>query len=49
VETTAQRDLLLRLGCDSLQGYLLSRPLTVEQTDVLLDMACGSQTTVNTA
>jgi EAL domain-containing protein (putative c-di-GMP-specific phosphodiesterase class I) len=26
VETGAQRDLLTKLGCDSLQGYLLGRP-----------------------
>lgn len=36
VETRAQRDLLLRLGCESLQGYLLYRPLTVKQADVAL-------------
>jgi diguanylate cyclase (GGDEF)-like protein/PAS domain S-box-containing protein len=36
VETQTQRDLLVRLGCDSMQGYLFSRPLTVEQADVLL-------------
>ncbi|MEO8802176.1 MAG: EAL domain-containing protein [Rudaea sp.] len=36
VETEAQRELLLRLGCESLQGYLLYRPLTVKQTDVVL-------------
>lgn len=27
VETGAQRDLLTRLGCDSLQGFLLGRPM----------------------
>ena len=36
VETEAQRDLLVRLGCDSLQGYLLHRPLTEQQVKVLL-------------
>jgi diguanylate cyclase (GGDEF)-like protein/PAS domain S-box-containing protein len=36
VETEVQRELLLRLGCESLQGYLLHRPLTVQQTEVLL-------------
>jgi EAL domain-containing protein (putative c-di-GMP-specific phosphodiesterase class I) len=30
VETKAQRDVLLRLGCDELQGYLFSRPLPAE-------------------
>ncbi|MDO9091676.1 MAG: bifunctional diguanylate cyclase/phosphodiesterase [Rubrivivax sp.] len=28
VETEAQRDELLRLGCDELQGYLFARPVT---------------------
>lgn len=37
VETNAQRDLLLSLGCDSLQGYLLYRPMPVEQVDILLN------------
>jgi len=27
VETEAQRDLLCELGCDELQGFLISRPL----------------------
>jgi predicted signal transduction protein with EAL and GGDEF domain len=27
VETVAQADLLRELGCDDMQGYLLSRPL----------------------
>jgi diguanylate cyclase (GGDEF)-like protein/PAS domain S-box-containing protein len=36
VETEAQRDLLVRLGCDSLQGYLLYRPLTVDAATSLL-------------
>jgi diguanylate cyclase (GGDEF)-like protein/PAS domain S-box-containing protein len=39
VETDAQRDLLLSLGCESLQGYLLHRPMPVEQIDLLLDTA----------
>ncbi|MDI1252582.1 EAL domain-containing protein [Thermomonas sp.] len=37
VETNAQRDLLLSLGCESLQGYLLHRPMPVEQVNLLLD------------
>ncbi len=28
VETEAQRQLLLRLGCDSMQGYLMGRPMS---------------------
>ncbi|MEO6172740.1 MAG: EAL domain-containing protein, partial [Arenimonas sp.] len=39
VETNAQRDLLVSLGCDSLQGYLLHRPMPVEQVDLLLNPA----------
>ncbi|MDB6162666.1 MAG: hypothetical protein JWL98_98 [Xanthomonadaceae bacterium] len=36
VETEAQRELLLRLGCDGLQGYLLYEPMTVQQASELL-------------
>ncbi|MBX9833932.1 MAG: EAL domain-containing protein, partial [Burkholderiaceae bacterium] len=36
VETAAQRDILLELGCDEMQGYLFARPMT---SDALLDMA----------
>ncbi len=28
VETEAQRDILVRLGCDELQGYLFARPMS---------------------
>lgn len=31
VETQAQRDLLVQLGCDYLQGYYFARPLRVEE------------------
>ncbi|NLV60971.1 MAG: EAL domain-containing protein, partial [Spirochaetales bacterium] len=31
VETEAQRTLLSALGCDLLQGYLLGRPLGLEE------------------
>src|SRR5471032_99435 len=31
VETTQQQDFLTQLGCDTLQGYLLGRPMTPEQ------------------
>lgn len=37
VETNEQRDLLLELGCDSLQGYLYSRPLPAEQVVALTE------------
>ncbi len=36
VETEAQRDAITRLGCDIVQGYLVSRPLTASQADVFL-------------
>jgi len=31
VETDKQQDFLTRLGCDSLQGYLLGQPVPAEQ------------------
>lgn len=31
VETAAQQEFLTRLGCDSLQGFLLGRPMSAEQ------------------
>jgi diguanylate cyclase (GGDEF)-like protein len=36
VETMEQRDFLRRIGCDELQGFLLSRPVAAEQIDKLL-------------
>jgi EAL domain-containing protein (putative c-di-GMP-specific phosphodiesterase class I) len=33
VETTDQRDHLIELGCQFAQGYLFSRPLTVDAID----------------
>ena len=36
VETEAQRSLLLGLGCESLQGYLLHRPLDVAGIEAVL-------------
>ena len=38
VETTIQRDLLRSLGCDLLQGYLLSAPRDAADTGHLLEM-----------
>ena len=37
VETQAQRDLLVALGCEGLQGYLLHMPLPLVQADALLE------------
>jgi EAL domain-containing protein (putative c-di-GMP-specific phosphodiesterase class I) len=34
VETDAQKDALLALGCDKMQGYLFGRPMSAEQFDV---------------
>jgi len=36
IETEAQRDLLIRAGCDFGQGYLFSRPVSAEEFDKLL-------------
>lgn len=36
IETEAQQEVLTRLGCDYLQGYLFSRPLPAEQVPWLL-------------
>lgn len=40
VETEGQRDILLDLGCDELQGYLFARPMPANQ---LLDWADGTR------
>jgi diguanylate cyclase (GGDEF)-like protein/PAS domain S-box-containing protein len=37
VETEGQRALLQQLGCERLQGYLLHRPLPLEQIELLLE------------
>ena len=36
VETQAQRDLLVAMGCDEMQGYLFSRPLPPEKIAAML-------------
>jgi EAL domain-containing protein (putative c-di-GMP-specific phosphodiesterase class I) len=36
VETDAELEVLRRLGCDFVQGYLFSRPMSVEQCDQFL-------------
>jgi diguanylate cyclase (GGDEF)-like protein/PAS domain S-box-containing protein len=36
VETTGQRDFLLKNGCKAFQGYLFGRPMPVEQLDLTL-------------
>jgi EAL domain-containing protein (putative c-di-GMP-specific phosphodiesterase class I) len=39
VETEAQRDFLVRLGCHNFQGYLFSRPLPVQELEALVNGA----------
>ncbi|WP_159440921.1 putative bifunctional diguanylate cyclase/phosphodiesterase [Jatrophihabitans endophyticus] len=39
VETPAQRDALVALGCDAMQGYLLGRPVVPEQPPALVPVA----------
>lgn len=36
VETVAQQEFLTRLGCDSMQGYLLGRPMTADLINVMM-------------
>ena len=36
VETTAQRDMLLRAGCENFQGYLYGRPMPETDIDAVL-------------
>jgi len=43
VETAAQQDFLTRLGCNSLQGYLLGRPVSAEQLDRQLAEAAPAE------
>lgn len=40
VETLAQRDALLAMGCDSYQGYLFSRPLTAYEFERIWLRSC---------
>jgi len=37
VETTEQRDLLLKMGCDYAQGYLFSKPVSPDDFEMLLE------------
>ena len=41
VETEAQFDLLLRMGCQQMQGYLLTRPVSACQVETLLTQRWG--------
>ncbi|MBV9179901.1 MAG: EAL domain-containing protein [Acidobacteria bacterium] len=42
VETKAEFDLLRRLGCDLVQGYLFAKPMTTEDCDLFLKKAYSS-------
>ena len=43
VETKEQMELLKELGCDIIQGYYLSRPLSEEDFEVLLKEELGGK------
>jgi predicted signal transduction protein with EAL and GGDEF domain len=34
IETEAERQMLLKLGCDQVQGYLLAKPMPIAETSV---------------
>ncbi len=40
VETAAQREFLLREGCNAAQGFYFQRPMTAEQTSAYLNKLC---------
>jgi predicted signal transduction protein with EAL and GGDEF domain len=42
VETEAQRDVLVKLGCDELQGYLFAKPMSAAALAAHPDDADGS-------
>ncbi len=39
VETEAQRECLVALGCDAMQGFLFSPPVSIEKLEAILDAA----------
>ncbi len=43
IETEAQRDFLIELGCDFLQGYLISKPLPAEQFRAFMVKSGGAK------
>ncbi len=49
VETPAQRDYLIQIGCDTLQGFLFSRPVRPERIEDMLREAQTSRATKSEA
>ena len=49
VETEAQFELLLRMGCNQMQGYLLSRPVSACQVETFLKQRWGARSANNPA
>ena len=49
VETVAQRDFLVGIGCDELQGFLLSHPVSAGQIDRIMGTADESRPEVASA
>jgi diguanylate cyclase (GGDEF)-like protein/PAS domain S-box-containing protein len=43
VETTAQRDFLAQLGCHAFQGYLISKPLPIDQFETFCQTLAPNQ------
>lgn len=43
IETEEQRDLLTSIGCDEMQGYLLSGPVPANEPVNLLGDGCRSE------
>ena len=41
VETEEQRDILAKLGCNTLQGYLLSMPISVDRIEQIFEAAAS--------
>ena len=46
VETEAQFELLMRMGCQQMQGYLLGRPVAASQVERLLAQRWGARRAV---
>ena len=44
VETQMQREVLRRMGCDEMQGHLLSAPLPASELQRLLEQKPAAQT-----